>query len=134
MAYYKKHLNYNFDQVLNEVDRKYTYENEYLLFRRNFLIVCEDKIVGDRTVLPPVFKNKKKPGRTKKKRHRNRSLCGRSSTSNVRCSRCGRAGHNVRTCVGADRVSRQQDEEEEKVKEDPASEDPFKDFNELDLL
>jgi hypothetical protein len=67
VAYYKKYLKYNFDQLMNEVDYKYTYENESRLFEKNFLIVCDAKIVGDKKVLPPVFKKKKKKARRTKK-------------------------------------------------------------------
>jgi hypothetical protein len=134
VAYYKKHVGYNFDQVLNEVDRKYTYENENLLFRKNFLTVCDDKIVGDKSVLPPVFK-KRKAGRTKKKRYRKRSLMfGGSSSRSAggRCRRCGRKGHNIRTCATTAELLWEEDGG--KANEEGAEEKPFQNLNELNLL
>jgi MULE transposase domain/SWIM zinc finger len=83
-AYYKKHLQFNFDQVLNEVDRKYTYESEKLLFSRNFLSVCNDRIVGDKSILTPCFKQKK-AGRMTEIRKKRGVI---KPDSRVGCSRC----------------------------------------------
>lgn len=141
VAYYKKHLQFNFDQVLNEVDRKYTYESEKLLFSRNFLSVCDDRIVGDKSILTPCFKQKK-AGRTKKKRYRQRSLQGPSSSCKKKCGLCGQPGHNARTCGRVrEKVAVAPEQKEEHVdkrkegKNGPgAVRDKFEHLPELDLL
>ncbi len=141
VAYYKKHLQFNFDQLLNEVDRKYTYESEKLLFSKNFLSVCDDRIVGDKSILPPCFKQKK-AGRTKKKRHRQRSLHGASSSCKKKCGRCGQPGHNARTCgrvrakiPSAPEQKEEHDDERKEGKNGPgAVRDKFEHLPELDLL
>jgi hypothetical protein len=115
------------------------------LFEKNFLTVCDGKIVGDKTVLPPVFKKKKKAGRTKKKRYRKRSVAfvgvGASSYSlskKVRCNCCGELGHNVRTCAsrgkkrGLDDKERVDDGKE--ADESTLTREPFEHLNELSLL
>jgi Transposase, Mutator family len=98
VAYLKNYVGCSFDEVLEEVAPEHTYENEKLLFRRNFLTVCMDKVVSDGKTLPPVC-HKRKAGRPKKQRHRKRSRYNEEGgTILVTCSRCGDVGHNVRTC------------------------------------
>jgi hypothetical protein len=149
VAYYKKHLKYNFDQVMNEVDRLYTYENESRLFETNFFTVCEGKIVGDKTVLPPVFKKKKKAGRTKKRRYRKRSgvafvggvsRSSGSGSKKLRCNGCGEMGHNVRTCASRRSTKRGGDDKErvhdgkKEADNTTATGEPFEHLNEFSLL
>ena len=100
VAVFKKHREFSFEQLLTLVKPVHTYENENNLFQRNFRTVCMDQIAPDKTILSPVFK-KRKAGRPKKKRIRKRARYSsrNSPLSNLRCSRCGVAGHNVRTCL-----------------------------------
>ena len=73
-----------------------------MLFSRNFLSVCTEKIAADKTILPPPFK-KRKAGRQRKKRIRKRSrFSSNGEMTNRKCSRCGKLGHNVRTCRASD--------------------------------
>jgi hypothetical protein len=137
VAYYKKYLNYNLDQVTNEVDCKYTYDNESCLFEKNFLIVCDAKIEGDETVLTPIWKKKKKAGRTKKKRYRKRSVVfgGYSSSASAKgkCTGCGKPGHNVRTCLVRATLRERVDDEKDNERTSTARE-PFEHMNESSLL
>jgi hypothetical protein len=103
---FKKQFGYDFDRLLQEVDELNTFESDSMLFSKNFLSVCTDKLIADKTVLPPPFK-KRKAGRQKKKRARKRSRSlmspeGKADMINRKCSRCGRLGHNVRTCRASD--------------------------------
>ncbi len=109
-AIMKKEQRVSFEELVSLVDDVHTYEYNIELFKNNFLTVCVDKVAPDMTVLPPLFPTKRKGGRPKKKRFRKRSRVASSPTatttaggstggSTVRCSRCGRVGHNVRTCV-----------------------------------
>ena len=113
VAFLKKHRNVSFEALLEEVCPEYTYESNHSLFKRNFLTVCVDKVEMDTTILAPLFK-KRKAGRPKKKRYRKRSRVSTKSnetSTSARCSRCGIAGHNVRTCV-----ARQANAEDEMVR------------------
>ena len=102
VAMFKKQLGYNFNQLLAEVDDLNTFECDSMLFSRNFLSVCTEKIAADKTILPPPFK-KRKAGRQRKKRIRKRSrFSSNGEMSNRKCSRCGKLGHNVRTCRASD--------------------------------
>ena len=114
VAFFKKHRNISFDELLMEVSAEYTYESNRALFSNNFLTVCVDKVEMDTTILAPLFK-KRKAGRPKKKRYRKRSRfstkSNEASSTSARCSRCGIVGHNVRTCV-----ARQANAEDEMVR------------------
>ena len=116
VAFFKKHRDYSFGQLLAEVDEEHTFESNVNLFERNFLTVCLEQLAPDEKTLPPVFK-KRKAGRTKKKRIRKRSRFARNTaSSNLRCSNCGVAGHNIRTCVATFEEQQQsggEDEDEE---------------------
>ena len=102
VAVFKKQLGYHFNHLLAEVDELNTFESDSMLFSKNFLSVCTDKIVADKTILPPPFK-KRKAGRQRKKRIRKRSRVSTDGEiSNRKCSRCGKLGHNVRTCRASD--------------------------------
>ena len=110
----------NFAELLERVDDIHTYEMNTELFKRNFLTVCIEKVVPDRTVFAPMFKPRN-VGRTKKKRHRKRARLstgspdangtqGARTTRVNKCRNCGGVGHNARTCLSAkqpyDRTSR----------------------------
>jgi zinc finger SWIM domain-containing protein 3 len=110
----------NFAELLERVDDIHTYEMNIQLFKRNFLTVCIEKVVPDRTVFAPMFKPRN-VGRTKKKRYRKRArlstgsldASGTQETTTTRlnrCRTCGGVGHNTRTCLSArepdDRTSR----------------------------
>ena len=133
VALFKRRLQFSFDQLLAKVKEEHTYENERNLFERNFRTVCMEQIAPDKTILSPLFK-KRKAGRTKKKRIRKRARHStRNSTSlNRVCSRCGVAGHNVRTCVarlgeGENLMQLEDDDEDPAAKLD-------RDIPDVDLL
>jgi MULE transposase domain/SWIM zinc finger len=66
VAFFKKHRNYSFDNLLAEVSKEYTYENECKIFERNFLSVCIQRVAPDKTILAPLF-TKRKAGRPRKR-------------------------------------------------------------------
>lgn len=105
VAYFKTYKNCSFDELLGEVNAEYTYENEKLLFEKNLMTVCIDQIVCDGKTLPPISE-KRKAGRPRMKRFRQRTRFSRErSIPNLRCSRCGARGHNVRTCVARESLA-----------------------------
>lgn len=101
----------SFADLLATVGEEHTYEWNVQLFKDNFLTVCIEKLVPDKTVLAPLFVVRKL-GRPKKKRYRKRSRVSTSPSPNPpaggskktdggskkKCSRCGGEGHNARTC------------------------------------
>jgi hypothetical protein len=101
----------SFADLLATVGEEHTYEWNVQLFKDNFLTVCIEKLVPDKTVLAPLFVVRKL-GRPKKKRYRKRSRVSTSPSPNPpaggskktaggskkKCGRCGGEGHNARTC------------------------------------
>ena len=102
----------SFEDLLAAVNAENTYEYNVQLFKNNFLTVCINKVVPDKSILPPQFK-KRKAGRTKKKRYRKRSRFSSTNPSmmTTRCSRCGLVGHNIRTCVARRAGSGEEEED-----------------------
>jgi hypothetical protein len=118
VAYYKAHEGISFEEVLAKVDRRYTYEMEKELLQENLLPVCIDRIFPDGISQPPdeeALLSSKSPGRPTKKRLRKRSRWADEPTkSPITCARCGKKGHNKRTCLIREKLEEQQQLEEEK--------------------
>jgi len=101
----------SFADLLATVGEEHTYEWNIQLFKENFLSVCIEKLVPDKSFLSPLFVARKL-GRPKKKRYRKRSRVSTSPSPNPpaggskktaggskkKCGRCGGEGHNARTC------------------------------------
>ena len=104
MAYFRLHEKFSFNHVLSEyINKKYFYETEKDMLRVNIVPVCMDTITPDGVTLGPRPTSKRGSGRPKKKRIRKRPKWAcKAEESIVRCSRCGKNGHNVRTCERRD--------------------------------
>jgi hypothetical protein len=101
MAYFRLHKKYALPYVMSEyVDSLYRYETEYEMMTENIHPVCLDTIAPDGETLPPYPNDKRQSGRPKKKRYRKRARTACDpELSAIVCSRCGKRGHNVRTCI-----------------------------------
>jgi len=97
MAYYRKWEEKRFEMVLEDnVSYLYKFSALKHVYRKNICPVVLDVIRHEGSAKPPAVV--KTAGRPRTKRIRNRSKFLDPSNSNIRCSRCGKAGHNVRTC------------------------------------
>lgn len=101
VAYFKDKEEVLFEDILRKVDKQYTYETEKELLQKNIVPVCIDRIFPDRSTLPPCDAlQRRTPGRPRKRRLRARSKWAlEPEKSPILCSRCGKRGHNVRTCM-----------------------------------
>ena len=90
--------------LIGHVDQHYTYGMERQLLQKNIIPVCIDRIFPDGVTFPPGWDGSVVAGkpagcpRTKRIRARSKFKLD-PSKSPIVCSRCGQAGHNVRTCV-----------------------------------
>jgi hypothetical protein len=57
-----------------------------------------DTFVKDRKTLPSQYTGNRQSGRPIKKRIRKRSKFSDPSESRIKCSGCGKNGHNIKTC------------------------------------
>lgn len=114
LAYLKERGKLSFEEVLlGHVNKHYTYGMEKQLLQKNIRPVCIDRLFPDGNTLPPSKEavNVKAAGRPRKRRLRARSRWRNDAeNSRIVCSRCGKPGHNIRTCAlresmetGADR-------------------------------
>jgi hypothetical protein len=108
MGYYKLHKGATVEVILAEqVPGVYTYKQERMMLQKNVVPVCMDSIHYDETTLPPDDTHKRIAGRPKTKRIRKRSRHAyEPERSNIRCSRCHKPGHNVRTCLDRETLTR----------------------------
>jgi hypothetical protein len=101
MAYFRLHKKYSVSYVIGEyVDALYRYETQYEMMTDNINLVCMETIAPDGCTLPPHGNEKRMSGRPRKKRFRKRprTACD-PEESPIVCSRCHKAGHNIRTCI-----------------------------------
>jgi hypothetical protein len=124
VVYFKEHVRMSFEDVLSKVDSQYTYETERELLQKNLVPVCIDRIFPDGISQPPDNALlTKSPGRPTKKRMRSRSRwANEPSKSPITCARCGKRGHNVRTCLTRetflqDKEKEEREDEEEKTQD-----------------
>jgi hypothetical protein len=114
VVYFKEHKRMAFEEVLADVDWRYTYETENELLQMNIVPVCIDRIFPDGISQPPDDALlTKSPGRPTKKRLRSRSRWAyQPSKSPITCARCGKRGHsNARTCLKSETLEEEQEEE-----------------------
>jgi SWIM zinc finger len=90
----------SFEDCLQHVDTHYSYTDEHEMLWKNIVPVCVDRIFPDGSTLPPDGSAIKTAGRPKKQRLRGRSkFLQDPEKSPIVCSRCGKHGHNIRTCL-----------------------------------
>jgi MULE transposase domain/SWIM zinc finger len=106
LAYFKDKEELLFEEIVQKVDKQYTYEMENELLNENIVPVCIDRLFPDRSTLPPGDAlQSRPPGRPRKRRIRARSKwASEPEKSPIVCSRCGKRGHNVRTCVARENL------------------------------
>jgi hypothetical protein len=99
MAYYRLKEEKSLEQImLNYICSFYKYEAEHDLLVKNISPVIMDTLVKDGKTLPPQYTGKRQAGRPIKKRIRKRSKFSDPSESRIKCSGCGKNGHNIKTC------------------------------------
>jgi hypothetical protein len=115
VAFFKDHERLSYEQVLAKVDWQYTYETEKELLKKNIVPVCIDRIFPDGCTQPPDDALlTRSPGRPAKKRLRSRSRwANEPSKSPITCARCGKRGHNVRTCLIREKMEGGEEEDEQ---------------------
>ncbi|KAG7372186.1 MULE transposase domain containing protein [Nitzschia inconspicua] len=103
IAYYKKIEKQTLQYIIdNHVSGQYKFETVNELLKDNIIPVCLETISADGITLPPNVV-KRRSGRPKKVRLRKRTRFAHDpQKSNIRCSRCKKTGHNVRTCLRRD--------------------------------
>ncbi|KAI2512166.1 MULE transposase domain [Fragilaria crotonensis] len=100
-AVFRKWQEKEFSYVLRSlVHPFYTFEFVHNTFKKNVFPVCLETTVYDGETKEPNVP-KRQSGRPKTKRIRKRSKFIESEDSPVKCSICGRRGHNRRTCPSA---------------------------------
>jgi SWIM zinc finger/MULE transposase domain/Ulp1 protease family, C-terminal catalytic domain len=102
LAYLKEQQKLSFEEILSDhVEKQYTYDMEKKLLQKNIMPVCVERIFPDGCTSPPSDAQlAKAPGCLTTKRLRVRSKwANEPDKSPIICSRCGKRGHNVRTCV-----------------------------------
>lgn len=131
VVYFKEHERMSFQDVLAKVDWRYTYKTERELLEKNLVPVCIDRIFPDGISQPPDFALlAKSPGRPTKKRMRSRSkFATEPSKSPITCARCGKRGHNVRTCMKRETLLQDEEEQEEEEEEQQEEEEDNNDKN-----
>ncbi|KAG7361808.1 hypothetical protein IV203_036909 [Nitzschia inconspicua] len=103
IAYYKKIEKQTLQYIIdNHVSGQYKFETVNELLKDNIIPVCLETISADGITLPPNVV-KRPSGRPKKVRLRKRTRFAHDpQKSNIRCSRCKKTRHNVRTCLRRD--------------------------------
>jgi hypothetical protein len=84
--------------LANLVHEYYRHGCAQKMFEKNILPVCMDALTYDGETSPPCLSQKKRAGRPKLKRLRRRSKFVEADESPILCSKCGKPGHNRRTC------------------------------------
>ena len=101
VAYFSKWEQLDVAAILRDhVHYYFRYKALHGLYRPNICPVITDSLEYDGETLPPL--EKKPAGRPKKKRYRRRSIHVDRQKSPIRCSICGKRGHNKKTCSAQD--------------------------------
>jgi hypothetical protein len=99
MAYYRLVQDNTVEEVLIQtISPLFTYSKQQELFRKNVNPVIVEMLDSDNITSPPNTLIKRQPGRPKKKRLQMRSRYVNPAESKIKCSICGEAGHNKKTC------------------------------------
>ena len=98
-AVYRKSKSADENYILaNLVHEYYTHGCVQAMFQKNIYPVSMDTVTYDGETNPPRVSEKRSAGRPRMKRLNPRSKYEEAEDSPIVCSKCGKAGHNKRTC------------------------------------